>query len=304
MHATTVGDDMKTTLMIGALAATAFASSAMAEISYLKCEMQTTFRKPYVHDTEWVHTENKYTKYFKIDSAAKMVSAYNRRSNAYTAMCSDKNASCAKDWKSGTAFSIDGTKATDSPVTPYLDFRRSFALNGNQGRFVIADYGQAQNGKPNMSWTYEGPCEKSEEPKAMPRMGPGAGASRPPENPKYEKPTAPAQPVSKEEADKALAGYYGNTMTGYSGGGHWFHMWFLDKNGLAYTSDDEDMSSEGKPRQWYVGKDSTGYRLCGEPIPAEGKSGCYPLPVRKVGEAWVQHDMDGDAYFSLLPGRQ
>jgi len=73
---------------------------------------------------------------------------------------------------------------------------------------------------------------------------------------------------------------------------------------VAFTGDDEDMSSEGKIRQWYFGKDSVGYRICSRPIPPEGESGCYPFLVHKPGDSWVEHDMDGDAQFSLLPGRE
>ena len=276
---------------------------AIAEVSYLKCEVQTTFRKAYVHDTELVHVENKYTKYFKIDSEAKMVSHYDWRNDQYQPMCSADNAACVKSWQDDRIH-IDGSWAPDSPVAPYLDFRRSIELSSNLKHvsYVIYDFGQNKTNKPNMTWTFDGPCVSSAAPKPVER-GAGSAAPRAPENPNYDKPDGPAKAVSDAEADKALAGYYGNTMTGYSGGGHWFHMWFLEKN-LAYTSDDEDITAEGKPRRHYVGKDSTGYRLCSSPIPTEGTSGCYPLPVRTVGESWVQHDMDGDAYFTLLPGRQ
>jgi hypothetical protein len=279
------------------------AMPTLAEVSYLKCEVQTTFRKAYVHDTEWVHAENQYTKYFKLDSEAQMVSHYDWRNDQYQPMCSAGNKACVKNWQAGN-ISVDGSKAADSPVAPHLDFRRSIAISDNLKKvsYVISDFGQNKTRKPNMSWTFAGSCVASAAPTPVKR-GSGAGSARPPENPKYEKPTGPAQAVSEAEADKALAGYYGNTMTGYSGGGHWFHMWFLDKN-LTYTSDDEDITAEGKPRRWYVGKDSTGYRLCPAPIPKEGTANCYPLPVRKVGESWVQQDMDGAAYFTLVPGRQ
>ncbi|HTP40210.1 MAG TPA: hypothetical protein VMI92_11625 [Steroidobacteraceae bacterium] len=280
------------------------AAPAMAKTSYLKCEVQTTFRKPFVRDTDWVHVENKYTKYFQLDNDAKMVSSWNWRSGTYTPICNAANKACAVDWKDG-ALSIDGTKQADNP-SPHIDFRRSIAFSDKLARvkFVIGDYGDNTSGKPNMTWTYDGHCAPSAAPKATPRPpGGGAGSNRPPTNPNYEAPTGPAMAVSQEEADKALAGYYGNTMTGFSGGGHWFHMWFLEKN-LAFAGDDEDMSSEGKPRIWSVGKDSTGYRLCGDPIPATGAMGCYPLPPHKVGDSWIQHDMDGDPMFQLLPGRQ
>lgn len=290
--------------LVAAAALGVVATPAMAKVSYLKCEVQTTFRKAYVKDTEWVHAENKYTKYFMLDSDAKMVSSYNWRDNKYTPICTASNQACAVDWKA-SAIGINGMKLVDNAV-PHLDFRRSILIGNKLAKvqFVIADYGDNTSGKPNMSWTYEGPCQASAAPKPTVRgPGGGAGSNRPPTNPNYEAPTGPALPVSQAEADQALAGYYGNTMTGFSGGGHWFHMWFLEKN-VAFAGDDEDMSSEGKPRVWSVGKDSTGYRLCGDAIPATGAMGCYPLPPHKVGDSWVQHDMDGDPLFTLLPGRQ
>lgn len=276
-----------------------------SQTSYLRCEVQTTFRKPTLHGSEWVHAENHYTKYFRLDQAQHMVFAYDWRPDVYKPICSPGNAACVQQWDAKT-ISIDARAAADQPVLPFLDFRRAIELTDqlHRVRYVIADYGNAASGTMPMSWTYEGSCEPSAQPVRPPLPGPGGpGATRPPTNPKYEQPTGPALAVTAEEADQALAGYYGNTMWGFSGGGHWFHMWFLEGS-LAYTSDDEDISSEGKPRRWYVGKDSTGYRLCGEPIPAAGKSGCYPLPLHRVGDSWVQHDMDGDAQFSLLPGRQ
>lgn len=275
-----------------------------SQISYLRCEVQTIFRKPSLHGTEWLHAENHYTKYFRLDPAQQMVAAYDWRPDLYKPICSESNAACVRHWDSDD-IRLDARAAPDSPVAPFLDFRRAIALSDHLRHvlFIIADYGGAAGSSP-MSWSYEGSCQSSAQPvrPMLPGSG-GPGATRAPSNPKYERPTGPALAVSAEEAEQALSGYYGNTMWGFSGGGHWFHMWFLDGS-LAYTSDDEDISSEGKPRRWYVGKDSTGYRLCSEPIPAEGKSGCYPLPQHRVGDSWVQHDMDGDAQFSLLPGRQ
>jgi hypothetical protein len=280
------------------------AAPCWSQSSYLRCEVQTTFRKPSLHGTEWVHAENHYIKYFRLDPAQRMVAAYDWRPDLYRPICSPSNAACVRHWDADN-IRLDARAAADEPVAPYLDFRRAIELSNRlrHVRFVIADYGDTHAAAP-MSWTYEGSCQPSAQPvrPPLPDSG-GPGATRPPSNPKYEQPTGAALPVSAEEADQALAGYYGNTMWGFSGGGHWFHMWFLEGN-LAYTSDDEDISSEGKPRHWYVGKDSTGYRLCGEPIPAEGKLGCYPLPQHRVGDSWVQHDMDGEAQFSLLPGRQ
>jgi len=276
-----------------------------SQVSYLRCEVQTTFRKPSLHGSEWVHAENHYTKYFRLDPQQQMVAAYDWRPDVYKPICSASNTACVRHWELNTV-RLDARAAADNPVPPFLDFRRAIELTDHlrHVHYVIADYGDAAHGAMPMSWTYEGSCQPSAQPVRPPLPGPGGpGATRAPTNPKYEQPTGAALAVSAEEADQALAGYYGNTMWGFSGGGHWFHMWFLDGS-LAYTSDDEDISSEGKPRRWYVGKDSTGYRLCGEPIPAEGKLGCYPLPQHHVGDSWVQHDMDGDALFSLLPGRQ
>ncbi|MGC3981275.1 MAG: hypothetical protein QM808_08460 [Steroidobacteraceae bacterium] len=287
---------------------------AQAEESYLSCDVATTFHRPAPNNTEWTHRENDYTKIFKLDSTAKTVGLYNRRSGEFAPICSSKNSACAVSWN-GNNISIDGSKAPDSPVPPYLDFRRSFELKGNQVKYVMYDFGNSGKntlssnipaGQANMSWWYEGSCKATQAPAPVVRNAGGMGAGGAPgpqsRNPNYVD-AGMALPVSQEEADKALAGYYGNTMWGYSGGKHWFHMWFLEGS-LAFTGDDEDMTGMAKPNQWYVGKDSSGYRLCGMPIPATGASGCYPLPVRKLGESWVQHDMDGDAYFSLLPGRQ
>jgi hypothetical protein len=290
----------------GLLALTLLLAStpSWSQISYLRCEVQTTFHKPSLHGTEWLHAENHYIKYFRLDAARQMVAVYDWRPDVYKPICSDTNAACVRHWDA-TGIHLDARAAADSPVAPFLDFRRAIDLSDQlrHVQFVIADYGDAARGAGPMSWNYEGSCQPSAPPvRPLPGRG-GPGATRAPTNPKYEQPTGPALAVSTEEADQALAGYYGNTMWGFSGGGHWFHMWFLDGS-LAYTSDDEDISSEGTPRRWYVGKDSTGYRLCGEPIPATGKSGCYPLPQHRVGDSWVQHDMDGDAQFSLLPGRQ
>ncbi len=292
------------------------ANMAHAQTSYLSCEVQTTFHRPAPNNTEWTHRENDYTKIFKLDSTARMVGLYNRRSGEYTPICNAANKACSISWN-GNAISIDASKAPDNPVPPYLDFRRSFELNNNRVKYVMHDFGSSgkntlssniATGQANMSWVYEGSCKTTEAPAPVVRAAgaAGMGAGGPPgpqvRNPNYVD-AGMALPVSQAEADQALAGYYGNTMWGYSGGKHWFHMWFLDGS-LAFTGDDEDMASMTKPNQWYVGKDASGYRLCGMPIPATGASGCYPLPVRRLGESWVQHDMDGDAYFSLLPGRQ
>jgi len=112
-------------------------------------------------------------------------------------------------------------------------------------------------------------------------------------------------PISKAETDRILAARVGNTVTGFSGAGKaWFHMWMF-KDGVAFTGDDNDISAEGAPRQWYFGKDAHGgYRLCEEPVTSKGESGCYPLLIKAIGDRWVEHDVYGDAEFQLLPGRQ
>lgn len=277
----------------------AAAHCGAAEPTYLSCNVATTFYKPAPSNTEWAHRENDYTKIFRVDADQKMIAIYSRRGGAFTPICSGEN--CAVDWKSGS-ISIDGSKSNAAAVAPFLDFRRSLTLSNNKLHYTVADYGVT--GKQNMRWVYDGDCQGTAAPVAPAPRAPGAPPMGAPgmRNPNYVDAGA-AMAVSKAEADQALASYYGNTMWGYSGGKHWFHMWFLDGT-IAYTGDDEDITGEGKPRTWYVGKDSSGYRLCGAPIPATGSTGCYPLPVRKLGEAWVQQDMDGPAYFSLLPGRQ
>lgn len=280
---------------------------AFADVRFLKCDVQVTFHRPTYQNTEWVHVENRYTKFLRIDTEAKMVSIYDDRKNVYKPICSANNTACMNEWNdqsvSTGAVNIDGMQAADDPLPPYLDFRRSLSLRDHfsQVHFTIADYGQSKSGAANMSWEYNGPCSVSDAP--VPRGGEGAGAVRKNENPHYDMPTGPAMPVSDAERDRVLAGYDGNTMWGFSGGGSWLHMWFFGK-GLAYTSDGYDISSETTTRQWYVGKDSTGYRMCSKPIPAAGLMGCYPLPARKLGDSWVQHDMDGDAQFTILAGRQ
>jgi hypothetical protein len=299
-----------TTLLHAGLASTLLFGVTHAADSYLSCDVKTTFHRPAPNNSEWTHRENDYTKIFKLDNTARMVSLYNRRSGEFTPICTAGNSACLVSWN-GNTISIDGSKGADRPVPPYLDFRRAIELRDNQVKYTLYDYGNSGKNTPssntpagqaNMSWVYEGSCKQVAVPAPVVRgaggMPPGPRSS----NPNYVDAGA-ALPVSQQEADRALAGYYGNTMWGYSGGKHWFHMWFLEGS-LAFTGDDEDMTGMAKANQWYVGKDSSGYRLCGMPIPASGSSGCYPLPVRKLGESWVQQDMDGPAYFSLLPGRQ
>jgi hypothetical protein len=273
---------------------------AAAEPAYLSCTMQTVFHKPYVNHSEWVHVENIYTKYFRIDSRARMVSVLNERSGALVPICAPQHTSCVNEW-SAQGIQIDATSSPDDPAPPYLDFRRSLSLNSDRskGRLIIADYGQSANGRANMYWSYEGACQSvTHLPKPI-----GPPNLQQPRNPAYQD-GGLAKPLSELEQDRLLAGYYGNTMTGFSGGGHWFHMWFLDRHGLAYTSDDQDISGEGKVHQWYFGRDALGYRICAKRIPPEGRADCYPLLPRQPGDTFVEHDMDGDAQFTIMRGRQ
>jgi len=298
--------------VLSLLATVSFATCAAAQTSYVSCAVQTTFRKPYTHGTDWVHVENKYTKIFKIDADAKMVSFWDNRNLIWKPICGAGNSACAVNW-SADGISIDGTKAPNLPLPAYLDFRRSIELSpGNTHVTMLqGDYYQSADGSPDTSWTYDGDCVPTSAPSTKPR----AQGARRPMNPLYQKATGPAKPISPAEAAMVLAGYIGNTMTGYSGGGHWFHDWFVQASGnqvVSYTSDDEDISGEGKTRSWWVGKDSTGYRLCPNVDVARDVGGakmvpgvnCYPLLIKKVGDTWVEHDMDGDAYFTMLPGRQ
>lgn len=290
--------------MICAALLAGMSMTASAAVSYYACDMQVTFRKPYANNTDWVHVENRYTKYLKLDDAAKMAYLFNDRNGGYAPICSSRNRACAVSWQR-ESIHIDGTRSADDPLPPYLDFRRSLTLNlgGRPSQLVIADFGDGKLGKPYMTWSYDGVCRPTNtapEPMKLPGFD---GPPPPPSNPNYKVPTQPAMAMSDAERDRVLANYSGNTLTGFSGGGHWFHMWFFDK-GLAYSGDDYDMTSEGAPRQWYVGKDATGYRLCPQPIPPEGRANCYPLLIKQIGESWVEHDMDGDAQFTLLKGRQ
>ena len=295
-------------ILLSLLATASLAAAAAAQTSFISCAVQTTFRKPYTHGTDWVHVENKYTKIFKIDPAAKMVSFWDNRNLIWKPICGAGNTACAVDW-SNDGIAIDGTKAPNLPTPVYLDFRRSIVLSAGNSHvsMVQGDYYQSTGG-PNTTWTYDGDCTPSSAPSLKPFSPPGGRKM----NPLYQKASGPAKPVSKAEAAMVLAGYVGNTMTGYSGGGHWFHMWILKGDPLVgYTSDDEDISGEGKTREWWVGKDNIGYRMCPTvdiardvgPKMVPGMN-CYPLLIKKVGDTWVEHDMDGDAYFTMLPGRQ
>lgn len=298
---------MKSIAWLAGACVAAWIGTAQAQTSYISCAVQTIFRKPYTHGTDWVHVENRYTKFFKLDASARMIAFWDNRKLIWKPICAASNRSCAVNW-SANGISIDGTKTPNDPVPPYLDFRRSIVLSPGNAHvtMVQGDWGQSTTGQPNMTWTYEGDCTPSGPPSMQP-------FGRRAMNPLYQKASAPAVPVSKEEAARVMAGYVGNTMTGYSGGGHWFHMWIFTGYPLvAYTSDDEDISGEGNVRTWWVGKDSTGYRMCptvdiardvGAPKMVPGIN-CYPLLIKKVGDSWVEHDMDGDAYFTMLPGRQ
>ena len=279
------------------LAVCSVSSPALASVSYVKCDMQVTFRKPGFGGTEWLHTEGRYDKYFLLDEAAKTVAVFNARGNSYTPLCAAGNTACQSAW-SKQQVRLDATKHSDSP-SPHLDFRRAFSLNLVSGtaHFLIADYGDSPDGKPNMSWTFEGRCMPSAADAAKPMPYPPG-----PKSPKFV--DALALPVGDAERDQVLASRYGNTVTGLSGGPRWFHMWFFS-DATAYTGDDDDITAEGVLRQWYVGKEASGaYRLCEHPIPAEGEMGCYPLNQPKLGDRWLEHDVFGDATFELLPGRQ
>jgi hypothetical protein len=296
--------------LFGAVCLTAVAH-AQPGVSYVTCSVQTTFRKPYVHNSDWTHTENRYTKDFKIDAGAKMVFSWNNRSLTWKPICPHAGIACSASWGPNT-ISLDGMGAPGEVVAPYIDFRRSIQLTDRNARvgYVIADFGQSRDGKANGSWSYDGTCQPSGAPSTAPIGPPPYGARV--GNPLYQKASGPALPVSAAEARRVIGPYIGNSMVGYSGGGHWFHDWFFRADPVSsYTSDDYDISSEGKPRTWWVGKDDTGYRLCPETdvandtgMKARKGENCYPLLEKKLGDSWVEHDMDGDAYFTLLAGRQ
>jgi hypothetical protein len=258
--------------------------------------MQTTLHKPYFSNTEWVHVEKKITKYFRFDDNSKMVYVYNSMNKTYTPICSEKNKACSVKW-SDNVISVDATAAPDDPMPPYIDFRRSFTLtNGTKGHFVIADYGDSKDGKANMYWTFDGDCQNYSG--EIPELNLGGNS------PTYV--DLLVMPVSKEEARKVLAPRVGNTMTGSSAGGKsWLHMWVFNEDGLHYKGDGDDITGERTPSILYVGKDTDGkYRVCLEPIPADGTHGCYPFPTVKLGDKWIEQDVKGEANFTLLPGRQ
>lgn len=279
---------------------------ALADVTYLKCSMQTALHRAWLGDTEWTHAEDTITKYFAIDRAAKTVEVYIGMGDQLVPICSSKNTACVAKWsQTSSAVSIDATQAPDDPVPPHIDFRRAFELSddGHKAHFLIADFGESKTGKANMSWTYDGNCEPS--------------GSKPPRfipeghNPNYT--NALVMPVSQQEEAAAWANRKGNTMAGLSYGGQtvpyyggrvWFHMWIFS-DGLVYTGDGYDMSAEHTPRHMYVGKDAKGvYWACAKPIPAQGMKGCESWPTVKLGEDWVEQDPFAPAHFTLLPGRQ
>lgn len=270
----------------------------VAEVECIKCEMHTTFIKPGIGDSQWQHDEGSCTKYFKIDSDAKMVSTFNARLNRYDPICNGESDACSVSW-SEASIEIDGRFAPSEGATEDIDFRRYVSLGRDamEAVLVVEDHGGNTSGKPNMTWQQEGECVAvaPEEIKPMP-YPPG------PHSENYV--DVPVFPVSDGERDRALATRYGNTVTGLSGGTRWFHMWFF-RDGIAFLGDGDDIIAEGAPRKMYVGKEASGaYRLCEQPIPAEGAMGCYPLPQVEVGDRWLEHDVYGDAIFELLPGRQ
>lgn len=271
---------------------------AMADVECFKCMMKTTFIKPGIGDSQWKHDEGSVTKYFKIDNDKKMVSTFNTRLNRYDPLCNTGSNACSVLW-SGNLIKIDGLSEPGTGATEDIDFRRFVSLDRKTlyAVLVVEDHGGNTSGKPNMTWLQEGECTNvsPEEIKPMP-YPPG------PHSKNYV--DVRVFPISDEERDQALSTRYGNTVTGLSGGSRWFHMWFF-RDGVAYLGDGDDIIAEGTPRKMYVGKAASGaYRLCEQPIPAEGTTGCYPLPQVEIGDRWLEHDVYGDAVFELLPGRQ
>jgi hypothetical protein len=293
-----IGMKKEAGLLLAICALVLVSHNAMAEVTCLKCTMETTFMKPGIGDSQWRHDEGSVTKYFKIDPDEKMVSTFNARLNRYDPICNTGGDDCSVAWSDG-AIEIDGLSAPGPGATADVDFRRFVSVNRKtfHAVLVVEDHGGNGSGKPNMTWRQEGDCTlvAAGEIKPMP-YPPG------PHSENYV--DARVFPVSDEERDQALATRYKNTVTGLSGGSRWFHMWFF-QDGWAYLGDGDDIIAEGAPRQMYVGKETSGaYRLCEQPIPAEGATGCYPLPRVKIGDRWLEHDVYGDAIFELLPGRQ
>jgi len=275
------------------LAAAGLLRPAVAVPSYLACQTHTNFEKRAPHDTVWLHSENDHFKIFKIDDQAKTIAVYNRRSKIFVPICAAANTACVAEWQ-GDKISVSAMGGPDDPQR-HLDFRRSIELAGNHVHFVLADYGDSSDGRPNMSWIDDGNCTGSTTMPEFPKRAPRVNA-------RYQD-VGPAHAVDAAEAAQALAPYNNNTMTGYSGGNDWFHGWFFT-NGDVFLGDDEDMSANPSVARMYVGKDRLGYRLCRAPIPAAGESKCFPLLAVTLGQSWVEHDMDGDADFTLLKGRQ
>jgi hypothetical protein len=283
-------------LLAGAM--TFASTSVVAQVRYVKCDMQTIFKKPGIGGSEWTHHEGHYRKFFKIDGDAKMVSAFNARGKGYVPICTPGDKHCAERW-SQAAITVDGRSGPAANATADIDFRRAFFLtqNGKHAVLIVADHGGNATVTANMTWTQEGGCQPA-----------GSNEARPMPYPPGPRSTtfvdARVMPVSDAERDRAMSSRYGNTVTGLSGGSLWFHMWAF-RDGLAYTGDDDDITAEGAVRQWYVGKEASGgYRLCEHPVAAEGEMGCYPLSQPKIGDRWIEHDVYGDAAFELLPGRQ
>jgi hypothetical protein len=272
---------------------------AQAEMRWIKCEMQTTFTKPGIADSEWIHPEGSCTKFIKIDSDAKMVSTFNVRLNRYEPICEADSKNCSIKW-SETSIEIDGRLGPGKSATSDVDFRRFFLLtqNGEHAVLVTEDYGGNTTSKPNMKWVQEGSCRTTPVDEAKPMPYPPG-----PHSATYV--DARVFPVPDVERDRVLANRYGNTVTGFSGAGKkWFHMWMFH-DGMSYLGDGDDITAEGAARKMYIGKEASGaYRLCEQPIPSEGAMGCYPFPDVKIGDRWIEHDIYGDAIFELLPGRQ
>lgn len=279
-------------------AAVVTSNAAVAEVEYIKCKMKTTFIKPGIGESQWKHDEGSCTKYFKIDSDAKMIFPFNARSDRYEPICNAESDACSVLW-CDALIEIDGRSAPDEGTAGDIDFRRFVSLNreSTHAVLIVEEHGGNSDGRPNMTWLQEGDFQAVEPDEIQPMPYPPGPVSE-----SYV--DAKVFPISDEERDRALATRYGNTVRGLSGGSRWFHMWFLC-DGMAYLGDGDDITAEGAPRKLYVGKEASGaYRLCEHPIPLEGARGCYPLPQVEIGDRWLEHDVYGDAIFELLPGRQ
>lgn len=264
-------------------------------VIYLHGDMRTTFVKPGIGGSRWTHDEGQCSKYFKLDDAQKSVSVYNQRRDQFLPICPP--GSGILKW-SDEGIEVDGLATAAADATANLDFRRAFTLDfhANRATLTVVDFGGSA-GQENMRWIQTGQCRPAAVDDAKPLPYPPG-----PRNPLYV--DAQVFPISDAERDEVLANFYGNTLTGLSGGRFWFHMWFF-ADGVAYTGDGDDITAEGAARKWYVGKEASGaYRLCDRPIPPEGTLGCYPLSKLEIGDRWKVQNLYGDGDFELLRGRQ